>query len=205
MRVSINEIEQSIRKAATACGWPYGIAEEFGRAASWAAELGVDAIPSLLDYVRPGLASAEPRRIGSKLIFPDGAAAAISAMDRLADPAIDYVIFPGTAKVAGLAAFAGAAAKSREVRIVAANSSGLLFDVGSAHCNFSRNMVGAGSEILVCSEPARSQNPPRNPVGGFELGDSTWADLEALAAKSYVPTTDHSRRAGAGAKASDND
>ena len=205
MRVSINEIEQSIRKAATACGWPYGIAEEFGRAASWAAGLGVDAIPDLLDYVRPGLASAEPRRIGSKLKFPDGAAAAVSAMDRLADPAIDYVILPREAKVVGLAAFAGAAAKSRVVRIVAGTSSGLLFDVGSAHCDFSRKMVGAASEIFVCSEPARSQDMQRDPVCGFELEESIWADLEALAAKSYVPTTDHSRRAGAGAGVSDND
>lgn len=137
--------------------------------------------------------------------FPEGAAAMISAMDRLADPRIDCVLLAATNEVVGLAAFAGVAAKTRGVRIVATNSRGMIFTVGPACCDILQTKAISAREILVCSEPVQSQIQSSIPFDGFELDDSSWANLEAMAAKSYVPATDYSRRAGAGFEASDND
>ena len=130
----------------------------------------------------------------------------ISAMDRLADPRIDCVLLAATNEVVGLAAFAGVAAKTRGVRIVATNSRGMIFTVGPACCcDILQTKAISAREILVCSEPVQSQIQSSIPFDGFELDDSSWANLEAMAAKSYVPATDYSRRAGAGFEASDND
>lgn len=137
--------------------------------------------------------------------FPEGAAATISAMDRLADPRTDCVLLAATNEVVGLAAFAGVAAKARGVRIVATNSRGMIFTVGPACCDILQTKAISAQEILVCSGPVQSQIQSSIPFDGFELDDSSWANLEAMAAKSYVPATDYSRRAGAGSEASDND
>lgn len=137
--------------------------------------------------------------------FPEGAAGVISAMDRLADPRIGCVLLAATKEVVGLAAFAGIAAKTRGVCIVATDSRGMIFTVGPACCDIRKTSAIPAREILVCSEPAQSHIRFGIPFDGFELDDSSWSELEAMAAKSYVPATDHSRRAGAGSEASDND
>ena len=137
--------------------------------------------------------------------FPEGAAGVISALDRLADPRIDCVLLAAMYEVVGLAAFAGVAAKARGVRIVATDSRGMIFTVGPACCDILQTKAISAREILVCSEPVQSHIRPGIPFDGFELDDSSWSELEAMAAKSYVPATDHSRRAGAGSEASDND
>lgn len=155
--------------------------------------------------MKPGLASAAPCRVGDRLKFPDGAAAVISAMDRLADPEVDCVLLAATNDIVGLAAFAGAAAKARGVRIAATSSRDMLFTVGPAHCEVMQTIANPAKEILICSEPFQSQIQPSVLYEGFELDDSSWAKLEAMAAKSYVPATDYSRQAGAGSKSSDND
>ena len=80
--------------------------------------------------------------------FPEGAAAMISAMDRLADPRIDCVLLAVTNEVVGLAAFAGVAAKTRGVRIVATNSRGMIF-----HCR----------SRLLRHPPDKSNFGERNP------------------------------------------
>lgn len=155
--------------------------------------------------MKPGLASAAPCRVGDRLKFPDGAAAVISAMDRLADPEVDCVLLAATNDIVGLAAFAGAAAKARGVHIAATSSRDMLFTVGPAHCEVMQTIANPAKEILICSEPFQSQIQPSVLYEGFELDDSSWAKLEAMAAKSYVPATDYSRQAGAGSKSSDND
>lgn len=129
----------------------------------------------------------------------------ISAMDRLADPRIDCVLLAAAKEVVGLAAFSGVAAKTRGVCIVATDSRGMIFTVGPACCDILQTKAIPAREILVCSEPVQSQIQSSIPFDGFELDDSSWANLEAMAAKSYVPATDYSRRAGAGFEASDND
>ena len=129
----------------------------------------------------------------------------ISAMDRLADPRTDCVLLAATNEVAGLAAFAGAAARARGVRIVATNSKDMLFTVGPNCCDIPRTSANSADDIHLCSEPAQSQIQSSISFDGFELDDSSWAILEAMAVRSYVPATDHSRRSGAGSDASDND
>ena len=129
----------------------------------------------------------------------------ISAMDRLADPRIDCVLLAAKNDLVGVAAFAGIAAKVRGVRIVATNSRDTLFTVDPAYCDILQTKAISAEDILVCSEPSQSQIQSSVSFDGFELEDSSWAYLEAMAAKSYVPATDYSRRAGAGSETSDND
>ena len=129
----------------------------------------------------------------------------ISAMDRLADPRFDCVLLAAKNDLVGMAAFAGTAAKARGVRIVAASSRDTLFTVGPAYCDILQTKAISAEDILVCSGPSQSQIQPGIRYEGFELDNSSWAKLEAMAAKSYVPATDYSRQAGAGSAASDND
>lgn len=64
-------------------------------------------------------------------------------------------------------------------------------------------------EIVVGSvlnvRPAAAPFEPKAPIGPRDMLDSTWNALTELASKTYVPATEASRLAGAGAGLTDND
>jgi|UPI0005951F6B hypothetical protein len=66
--------------------------------------------------------------------------------------------------------------------------------------NVSITWSGADATLVDTAQPASPR--PRGPV---DIDDTLWAALSTLAAKTYVPATEASRLAGAGAGLTDND
>ena len=203
--LSLNEIELTVRKAAIACRWPYGLAEEFGRAALWAAERKLAAICEILELAKPGPAMAEPQKEGGHLVFPEGAAALVSALDCLAGKRADEVAISATRGLPGMAAFAGAAAKSYGLEFEAARNGVTLIVAGPAHCRLpERGTVPEGPVTLRC-RATPLLTTPNVLADESPLDEGCWIEAVALAGKTLVPETDASRERGAGAGLLDND
>ncbi len=66
-------------------------------------------------------------------------------------------------------------------------------------------MAGYDVEVAGSALDFRAAQPPATPVGPVDIADNIWTQWAALAAKTYVPASDRSRRAGAGAGLTDND
>ena len=203
--LSLNEIELTIRKAAIACGWPYGLAEEFGRAALWAAERKLAAVCEILELAKPGPATAEPRVESGRLVFPEGAAAIVSALDYLAGTQADEVAIRSTGGLPGTAAFAGAAAKSYGLEFKVAWGGVTLIVAGPAHCRMPEWDTAHGGTLTLRSRPAPRFPTPNGLADALSLDERCWAEAIALAGKTLVPETDASRERGAGAGLLDND
>lgn len=203
--LSLNEIELTVRKAAIACGWPYGLAEEFGRAALWAAERKLSAICEILDLAKLGPATAEPRREGGRLVFPEGAAALVSALDYVAGKQADEVAIRATGGLVGMAAFAGASAKSYGLEFEAAQGGITLIVAGPVHCRLPNGSAAPEGTVTLRSRAAPLLPTPNALAGKSPLDQGGWAKAVALAEKTLVPETDASRERGAGAGLLDND
>ena len=203
--LSLNEIELTVRKAAIACGWPYGLAEEFGRAALWAAERKIAAICEIIELAKPGPAMAEPRVEGSRLVFPEGAAALVSALDCLAGKQADEVAVRAAGGLPGMAAFAGAAAKSYGLEFEAVWGEITLIVAGPACCRLPEGRAAPEGSLTLRSWAAPLRSAPTTLADESPMEHSCWAEAVALAGKTLVPETDASREQGAGAGLLDND
>lgn len=203
--LSLNEIELTVRKAAVACGWPYGLAEEFGRAALWAAELKLAAICEILELAKRGPSAAEPRREGGCLVFPQGAAALVSALDCLAGKQADEVAIRATGGLPGMAAFAGAAAKSYGLEFEAVRDRITLIVVGPTRCRLPEQRGVPEGPVTLRSRAMPLLSAPNVLVDELSLDAGCWAEAVALAGKTLVPETEASRERGAGAGLLDND
>lgn len=203
--LSLNEIELTVRKAAVACGWPYGLAEEFGRAALWAAERKLSAVCEILELAKRGPTTAEPRREGSRLEFPEGAAALVSALDYIAGAQAEEVAIRATGGLLGMAAFAGAASKSYCLEFEAMHGEITLFVAGPAHCRMPEWDTAHGGTLTLRSRPAPRFPTPNGLADALSLDERCWAEAVALADKTLVPETNASRERGAGAGLLDND
>lgn len=203
--LSLNEIELTVRKAAVACGWPYGLAEEFGRAALWAAELKLAAICEIIELARPGPTTAEPQKEGGRLVFPEGVAALVSALDYLAGKQADEVAIRATDSLPGMAAFAGTAAKSYGLEFEVAKSGVTLIIAAPAHCWLPERDIAPAGPVTLRSRAAPLLQASNALAGELLLDNGCWAEAVALARKTLVPETDASRERGAGAGLLDND
>ena len=201
---SLNELEVSARKAASALGWPFGLAEEFGRATIWSAVHLPGAIPSLLDLAELGYGPANCNRTGRTATFKSsGAASAIAAFDLLAAGVCNRVIFRSACRPKGLLGFGGSAS----------NAFGTAFTV---ECGRDRATVSGDLCHLTGPLPRNCQlsievaasvdgSRLRPPKDGVAVDAAVWRRLETLAARFLVPATEMSRRKGAGAGIVDTD
>lgn len=203
--LSLNEIELTVRKAAIACGWPYGLAEEFGRAALWAAEQKLAAICEIIKLARPGPATAKPRVDGGHLVFPEGAAALVSALDYVAGKQADEVAVRATGGLVGMAAFAGASAKSYGLEFEAARRGITLIVAGPTQCWLPERDAAPEGTMMLRARAALRFPDSSALADASSSNEDCWAEAVALAGKTLVPETDASREQGAGAGLLDND
>lgn len=201
---SLNELEMSVRKAASALGWPFGLAEEFGRAAIWSAVHLPKAIPSLLDLAELGYGPANCTRTGRTTMFGSSdAASAIAAFDLLAAGDCDRVVFGSACLPTGLLGFGGSASDAFGTAFTVECGRGRA-TVGGDFCRlagtFDRN-CRLSAEVAADAAGSRLQLPKE----GVVIQAAVWHRLETLAARFLVPATEMSRRTGAGAGILDTD
>lgn len=200
---SLAEIDAGARKAIRGAGYPWGLAEEAGRAARWLTAWSEDGSRAIADHVR-GLSGASPR-----LAAPEG-------MNGAADP-----ILVGAAIVDRLPA-AGQSSTFKNVTVsplligivgFAAEPMGLILTLdwqgGSVQVGnggVSRRLDGlAWGPADLCVAAAIGSVTGGGRRIAMPVACDVWAVIERFAHETYVPASEESRALGAGAGLSDND
>ena len=215
VEVTLAEIESSLRKAARACGLPWGLAEEAGKAARWLAafdlpgpELTLEHLHNLRgpDYQRfvPDC-DAEPWKAPGGILCPivTGAALADRASELLAGRQFELA---GTAFPLLLVATLGQAARFHDTGFVVEWSDLQVECMGHA-LRFDGprlSLFAQAATSVVCRHQPDAKPGMMASTQSYSIDQSAWRRIDALAAETYAPATEESR-AGAGAGLVDND
>ncbi len=214
-RISLTEIEPSLRKAARASGLDWGLAEEAGKTARWLAAFDLPG-PEILFAHLQNLAGndysgyipdcdLEPWQSSSGTLCPIISGAALA--DRAAIMLEGHPIKLGhTAYPLLLAGALGQAARFHQTAFT-------LCWAGVRMSCFSHGLIVGGDRdhLLVTETPqiCCCQEDLSNPekiaaTGAYSIDENVFKQIDALAFQTYAPATDESR-AGAGAGLTDND
>ena len=192
MKMSLNEIEQTVLKAARGAGCAWGDAEEIAVAARWLALNRLAWIARLVIDLEAGPGAHSAVFLGPALCEPQALTDGI-AYERIASP------IWLAAHVAGLAAvMARCVALSWDAASIVVDGDGHLRD-SQGHIDVA---VAAAVVIRLCAASGSVTKPV---AGARDVDAALWARLEDLAARTCVPASDQSRSSGAGAGNSDND
>lgn len=189
--VSLNEIDAMARKAARGAGYPWGIAEEAGRAVRWLEARALPGLAALLRHLEDGAAwQTSPLRAGATL--SDRAQAIAGGEPFTAAVGEPLILLP----------FAAAAAEI----------SNRAIDLAWGHVRFravagAATLGGKAAAIATRSATVRAQAaagaldglPLRERIAGIVVDQALWAGLDRFAVKTYVPASEASRQKGAGA------
>ncbi len=215
MRLSLNEVETYLRRAALGCGVPQGYAEDLGASAAWLCTQGFDGVPVVLAELEAwsagetGLgrltAAPTPHLAGDGAKPPAAWHSGPSAADLLRAGLGPLSFEPVVQPLLLLAAFGVYSA---------AKGPGLLlrWDDGTALCrNGAAYLVaGAWADLeaplpfiqAACASP-REQGRRRAllPVldEGVSVDQGVWTRVQTLVHLSLVPASETSRATGAGA------
>lgn len=205
IRVSLNEVELALVKAASAGGWPFGLAEELGRAGTWSATCRPDAVPALLDMIEAGFRHAEYTIHESGVEFERASAASvISGLDLLAAGCQERAMFRQVAWPLGLLALCGSASSAFGTRF-RIHAQGATTEVGAGDWRSEGRVEDIAGPTIVETRAAADLAGPATPKDGAPLDDEAWKRLQKLAAAALVPATEESRESGAGAGLVDTD
>lgn len=210
MKRSFNEVETMLRKAVIGAGLPVGLAEDIGRAGAWLAAHGYDGIGAVMSAVRDGMSrSVMPAKDGRALVFADARIAVCgpSAIDFVAvADAADEVRLLNADSPLLLIGFAGIAAASYGLDISLVFSNGGTASVSAGILALNGPVPIAGTDVVItCQDTGQTAQSGKPPASGVVVGEEIWREAEALAVRTYVPSSAASRAKGAGAGLTDND
>lgn len=212
---SLNEVEAEARKAARGIGLSWGLAEDVGRIARLLAQVSPQHLAVLADALddlksgrhttglvsdRSGIHATQDRPL-SPLVL----ASAIA--DRSAEIAERTLTV--TAKVAEpcllVPMLTSVAARLQRPLLLRLDGHEVVVSRDPAPAFAALAELHVADTILVSglSRELDRASPPKS--GGIAIPDDLWRRFTALAALTYVPASEHSRLAGAGAGLSDND
>lgn len=212
---SLNEIEAELRKAARGVGLSWGLAEDVGRTGRLIACFAprhLDRLADALDDLQSGRSATylTSDRSGIRSDFPLSALVLASAIaDRIEEVAGGTLTV--TAKVAQpcllVPALVGMAERLRRPLRLEIGSHEVLIGRDPAPAFATLMAIATAGSILISALPRSPEfDQPSAPAqGGIALPDELWRRFTTFAALTYVPASDHSRLAGAGAGLSDND
>ncbi|WP_424973246.1 DUF3726 domain-containing protein [Dinoroseobacter sp. S76] len=217
MTLSLNEVEAAARKATRGAGYPWGIAEDAGKATRWLCARGLDGCAALAEALSrfdgASLAEIAPNPAGAVWTAPAGELCPLMTGTTLSDHAglSDHVGLVDAAELRLvevavpllLLPFVASMAAQRDRCVT------LTWTEGSA--------VTDGSDLSLATLP-----PPNTPwvtvapggaLGAARLPRSSratpapeaWDTLNRFAHRTYAPATEESRRKGAGADTSNSD
>jgi hypothetical protein len=209
MIVSLNEIEAIVYKAVRGAGYAWGLAEDAARAARCLAAADQPWSPSLLRLLNDDRI-ASPVLDGDTLSPPTGGTR-LSPL--IAGPAACDLLTPGVAirvqdaaePVWVLAAASARASASEHVRVTWNGGEVIVAPTGFAG-PIARVADSRRATLTLTLVPAVAIPAfPPNATDGVFVDDGDLAALAAFEARTYVPESERSRLAGAGAGLSDND
>ncbi len=221
MTVSLNQIDQTSRKAARGAGLPWGLADDVGRAVRWLHTYGLNGAPALADwldrradYDYPALA---PQSVGRADIWraPGGTLDPLVTGATLGDCIESANGAPiETAAIAHPLLAAGFIGNLAEIEDLAFT---LDWPQVTLHCRRGELWLTATqtalqtqtAKFLRCHQAPPPHAPPSQRhtphIGEVTLAPKAWTRLNHHARRTYVEATEASRLAGAGAGLHDND
>ncbi|HEV7254918.1 MAG TPA: DUF3726 domain-containing protein [Mesorhizobium sp.] len=214
---SLGEIEAELRKAARGAGLPWGLAEEVGHAARALAKASPNAFAALahaLEALQAGrhgtrmaCAGTALRPIDGRPLSPLAVGPAIADRAAMLEQA-SLTIEAAVASLCLLApALAGVAERSERAVLLRAGGRELVVGADIAQAATALDGLDAGDGLTISLLPASRPpggSPPR-PAEPVAIPEGLWRRFGRLAALTYVPASDRSRLAGAGAGLVDND
>ena len=210
MSVSLNEVQALAKNATRGAGYPWGIAEEAGRAIRWlcAHSLpGCEALRSLLDQ-RAGLplAEASPELRGNLWAPPSGALCPLITGLALADRAGQLPFHPIRLETVHtpmiLTPFVAQAATVLDRPLTLTwDDRATIVGTGGVLCG--QELTGFAKEVVVVVGGRLTAPTPR--ATRATPPDATWDALKRYASKTHAPSTDRSRALGAGAGTANDD
>lgn len=211
MTFSLNEVEATAKKATRGAGYPWGLAEEAGKAVRWLCAQGVDGCGTLAEMLR--------QFDGAKF---DAIAPNTKGADWIASGGTLCPLMTGTAMSDRASAIENAPVRAKQVAVPE-----LLFSFAAsvaAQCKSvitlewpGGSAVTDGRCLCLQGEPAgHSADWVRIQCGGTLSAPNAqetraapkaqvWDTLNAFAHRTYAPATEESRLKGAGAGTTDRD
>ena len=196
MTFSLNEVEAIAKKAARGAGYPWGLAEEAGRATRWLAAHGLDgcaALAGLLEAVDGAPPTPQPGPIweaASGRLCPVATGAALSdhahalgAETRLGAITQPLLLLP----------FAAFLARDKGTISVAWEGGGAVTDG-----QVSTHGTTPAWSLWATLRLGGTLEAPRAPGSRADPAPEAWASLAAFAHRTYAPATEESRQKGAG-------
>lgn len=205
MKTSEQEVFALVLKAARGAGFPAGNAEDIARAAAWLSLRrygGVEAALATTPSAPAEIGDGDPGRVegGSAGLHGPG------LIDLLiADPGPSVLQLGRFDSPLLLFGLCGVAAADRPVRFTITTGDGRAHELDGDGCRPDPPSAAAalGQLTIGCrTGPAAARSRPSPEI---EVPDPVWQAAEALATKTYVPSSERSRRLGAGAGLTDND
>lgn len=209
MNLSLNEVEAMAKRAARGAGYPWGLAEEAGKATRWLCAQRVDGVAQLAGLLEQNLTEALEDHtpvatgsdwVGRGVLCPLITGALLSDQSGLL--AAEPIRMQNLAVPALLLPFASSAARIRQsvINVISggciATTDGLQLaktQCWPAHCDLLE--VTLGGQITAPGPLATRATPD----------PASWETLGRFAHRTYAPATEQSRLLGAGAGLSDND
>jgi len=213
--VSLAEIDAMGLKAARGAGLSWGLAQEAGRAARWLAAYrlpGPETLAALLEATAADLPAHEPSRAEGVWQGRSGSLCPVRLGAALSDHAHEFqdstairtgavlqplLILPFLCRVARDCAMS--------LAISGAGFAVTATPEGPASADFEGLDRGAIDALTVMIVGTWDGELRRNGPDAHTISVDIWRSLEALAHHTYVPASDQSRLAGAGAGLDDND
>lgn len=209
MSFSLNEVEVTAKKAARGAGYPWGLAEEAGKATRWLCAQGLDGCGALAGLLDAGFAEAltehGPKTLsgvwqGNAALCPlftgsaltDCAARLRAGPLELAQVAQPMLLLP----------FAAAASRQLATALVV-EGPGFRAATDGTRLHLDGEIAPAASITLGPGPMPEDLSPPLHTRATPE--PEAWDRLNAFAHRTYAPATEDSRLRGAGAGLSDND
>ena len=213
MRLTLYEIETTLRKASIGAGLPMGLAQDIGCAVAWLAAIGKDGVAPSVCSIRGGMRQTNIQFANSgRAIFSDTQIAVCgpSVIDLLVgELSCTEVQLLNYDAISLLFGFAGVAASHHNCVFNFEFENGAHVSVSDDKIDRHRELDHCELEhcdvIVTCSKNEAKNATAKIPCNRVEIDDDLWCEAEALAAKTYVPESDDSRLTGAGAGLSDND
>lgn len=209
--LSLSEVEALAKKATRGAGYPWGIAEEAGRAMRWLCAADIDGCRALSDLLIEcdgvDLSDRAPRpgnawRSRSDRLCPLLTGAALSdRCDMVSDVGL---LLENVARPILLAPFGGLSAKGLEA-VVCLEWDDVYLVTDGENAVISGDVKTASATVSIKLSARLDLEKTQSRCSRANPDEETIATLNRFAFRTYAPATEASRLSGAGAGLSDND
>ena len=209
MIFSLNEIMDVLKKAAVGRGLPVGLAEDAAHAGVWLIGQGHDGVSAVLMAIEDGFnGPAIKIGAGHTQIFLEGRVAVCgpSCIELLAGVALvkEVRLFNVDSPFL-LIGQAGIGFQNFNIELTLRFSDGAMASISDRGLTLCGSLPLRGTNVLVTCYQSNQTTSIANPrTNGIEIEPKIWQAITALAAKTYVPSSEISRTKGAGAGQIDN-